>query len=191
MRKAFLAALLAFVAPMAGAQQQAGEQLFLIPPQGWTIVYHDQKGATDLTELAPPGQSAKDWTEMLTVEMIQGKPTMDVQTILGSRLDVIHKGCDDVGAGPPQLSAENGYESGVRAFACPKTKQGDRGEISLYKVFLGQDRTYVISRAWSGKSYEKDKMPLPASSTEEWLAFMSKVVLCDPRARNHPCPSTK
>ena len=190
MRKVILAAFLLGAAPMAGAQQGGGEQLFLIPPPGWNIIFHDQKGATDFTELAPAGQTAKDWTELLTVEMIQGKPSMDVQTVLGARLDVIHKGCDDVGAGPPQLSVENGYDSGLRAFACPKTKQGERGEVSLYKVFLGQDRTYVISRAWSGKAFEKDKMPLPGSTTEDWLAFMGKVVLCDPRAKNHPCPST-
>lgn len=191
MKKAiFAAALVLSLAPLARAQQGGGEQLMIIQPEGWVQVFHDTKGAVEITSLAPSGQSAKDWTDLLTVEMIQGKPSMDVQTVLGKRLDAIHQSCEDVGAGPAQLSSENGYDSGIRVVACAKTKDG-RGEVSLYKVFLGADRTYVISRSWSGKPFEKNKVPLPASTTEEWLAFMGKVVLCDPRANNHPCPATK
>ncbi len=177
----------------AGAQAQqvgGGEQLFLIPPAGWTIAYHDTKGAVELTELTPPGQTAQNWTDMLTVELILGHPASDVQAMLTGRLETIHQDCSDVGAGQTQLAVENGYDTGIRAVACPKTKKDERGEISLYKVILGKDRTYVVSRAWSGKSYDKDKIPLPAQTTQEWIAFMSKVVVCDPRERTHPCPST-
>jgi hypothetical protein len=63
--------------------------------------------------------------------------------------------------------------------------------MSLFKVILGRSRTYVIGRAWSGEPYEKDKMPLPAGTTEEWLAFMSKILVCDTVERTHPCPSAK
>lgn len=192
MKTVIWAALLISTASLAHAQQQGGgEQLMIIKPQGWEQVFHDQKGAIDITSLAPAGQTAKNWSDLLTVEMITGKPTMDVQTVLNKRLDSIHQGCEDVGAGPAQLSTENGFDAGVRAYACPKSKQDGRGEVSLYKVFIGQERIYVISRAWSGKPYEKNKIPLPASTTEDWLKFMGTVVLCDPKANNHPCPSTK
>ncbi len=178
---------------IAWAQQGGGvEQLFLMPPPGWTVGFHDQKGAVELTELLPPGQSPKNWSEMLTVEMIQGKPAMDVQTTLTQRLDIIHQGCEDVGAGPPQLSVENGYDTGLRAFACPRSKQWSKGELSLYKVILGRSRTYVISRAWSGEPYAKDKLPpLPQQTTDAWLAFMKNVILCDSGDRLHPCPQAQ
>jgi hypothetical protein len=190
-RTIFAAVLLLYLAPLLADAQQAGEQLMIIKPIGWEQVFHDSKGIIDITSLAPAGQTAKNWTDLLTVEMITGQPTMDVQTVLAKRLDAIHQGCDDVGAGPTQLSTENGYDAGIRAFACPKTKQDGRGEVSLYKVFIGQSRIYVISRAWSGKPFEKNKVPLPASTTEDWLSFMGKVVLCDPQANNHPCPASK
>ena len=190
MKKTIIAALLLSLAPLAHAQQ-AGEQLMIIKPEGWEQVFHDSKGAVEVTSLAPAGQTAKNWTDLLTVELITGKPAMDVQTILSKRLESIHQGCDDVGAGPIQLSTENGYDAGIRALACPKTKSDGHGEVSLYKVFLGQNRTYVISRTWSGKPFEKNKVPLPASTTEDWLSFMGRVVLCDPSANNHPCPATK
>jgi hypothetical protein len=176
----------------AFAQQGGGvEQLFMLPPPGWSVVSHDVKNNVEFSALLPPGQSATDWTEMITVELIGGKPNMDVQTTLNGRLELIHQGCDDVGAGPPQLAVENGYDTGVRAFACPKSKKYGKGELSLYKVIIGRSRTYVISRAWSGEPYEKNKVPVPAKTTEEWLAFMSKVIVCDSGDRIHPCPPAK
>jgi hypothetical protein len=188
MRKLIL--LLLGIGPASLAQQGGGiEQLFLIPPPGWTIAYHDTKGNTDLTMMVPPGQTRATWTEMLSVEMIQGKPTMDVQTVLNLRLDAIHEGCDLVGAGPAQISVENGYDVGIRAIACPKAKRDGKGELSLFKVILGRNRTYIVSRAWSGDAFEKDKVPVPAKTTEDWLAFMSKILVCDTAERSHPCPS--
>jgi hypothetical protein len=189
MRKICLAALGAL--SLSAFAQGAGEQLFLLPPQGWTVAKHDVRNNTEFSALLPPGQTAQNWTEMITVELINGKPAMDVQTTLNARLDLINQGCDDVGAGPPQLSVENGYETGVRAFACPKTKKFGKGELSLYKVIIGRNRTYVVSRAWSGEPFQKDKLPLPAKTTEEWLGFMSKILVCEPGERTHPCPQAK
>lgn len=180
--------LLFWLAGAASAQQGGGEQLFLIPPKDWTIGYHDLKAGIDLTEMMPAGQTLSNWTEMLTVELIQGKPTMDVPTLLNLRLDAIHEGCDEVGAGPIQTRVENGYDSGIRAIGCPRSKRYGKGELSLFKVIMGRNRTYVVSRAWSGPAYAKDKPPVNAKMTEDWLAFMDKVLICDSSDRTHPCP---
>jgi hypothetical protein len=187
----WLMLIMLFVGIAAKAQHAGVEQLYVMPPSGWTIGFHDVKGNVELTEMLPPGQTLSNWTEMLTVEMIQGKPTMDAQTTLNARLDAIRQGCEDVGAGPAQISVENGYDVGMRAIGCPKSKRYGKGEMSLYKVILGRTRSYIVSRAWSGEPFDKDKMPLPAKTTDDWLAFMSKVVLCDSGDRSHPCPATK
>jgi hypothetical protein len=193
MRRQIVAAALLLACSAGAVAQQGGgvEQLFMVPPPDWTVGYHDQKGATDLTALLPPGQTRQNWSEMLTVELISGRPAMDVQTTLGQRLDAIRQDCDDVGAGPAQLAVENGYDTGIRAIACPKSKRWGKGELSLYKVILGRSRTYVISRHWSGEPFAKDHMPVPARTTEEWLAFMTRVVVCDSGDRQHPCPTSK
>jgi hypothetical protein len=188
----FLAIVLLLLAGHSAlAQAQGGEQLFLVPPAGWTIVAHDVKNNAEITELAPPNQTAQNWTDKLKVELIQGKPLADAQTVLTSLIKAVHEDCEDIGAGQSQIAAENGYDTGMRAVACPKTKKDPHGEIGLLKVILGKDRTYVISRLWSGKPYEKDKIPLPPQATDEWLTFMSKVVVCDPRDAKHPCPPTR
>ena len=191
MRKSLLTALFLCAGTVAQAQPQGGEQLFLIPPAGWTVAFHEVKDNIETTRLLPPGQSLQTWNDMLTVELMQGKPMSDAQTALRNHLQPIHDNCADLGAGPPQLSAENGYDTGLRAVACPKTRDDQRGLIGLYKVILGRDRTYFIGRTWVGKSFDKDKIPLPAQTSDEWLAFMGKVALCDPREKTHPCPLTK
>ena len=188
--RCFLMLTALLFAGSAGAQQTPSvEQLFIIPPQGWTIAYHDTKGATDLTEMLPPGQTLANWTEMLTIELIAGKPSMDAQALLIARLNSIHEGCDDVGAGPAQISVENGYDVAMRAIGCAKTKRYGKGEMSLFKVILGKNRSYVIGRAWSGEPFTKDKTPVPEKTMQDWLSFMSKVLVCDTGDRLHPCPT--
>jgi hypothetical protein len=188
MRKLLLLTLV--LGGAAWAQQGGIEQLYLIPPVGWKIAFHDIKGNTDLTWMLPPGQKVTDWKEALTIELIAGKPTMDVQTVLNNRIKAIHEDCEDVGAGPVQIAVENGYDIGMRAIGCPKSKKHNTGEMSLYKVIVGRQHTFVISRSWSGEPYKKDKMPLPANSMQDWLGFMSKIVACDTIDRQHPCPTT-
>ncbi len=55
-----------FTTAAFAAEPVAGEQLFILPPQGWVVGYHDSKGNVDVTELLPPGQTLKDWSDMLT-----------------------------------------------------------------------------------------------------------------------------
>ena len=189
MRKLLMLAL--FLGGAAAAQQGGGyEQLFLIPPDGWQKAYHDLKGDTDFTVMLPPGQKMNNWSEALTIELIRGKPTMDVQTVLNKRIDQIHESCADVGAGPAQLSVENGYDVGLRAIGCAKSERTGAGEMSLFKVILGHAGTYVVSRAWSGAPFTKGKPPLPSDTMTEWLNFMRPVLVCDTGDRSHPCPTT-
>jgi hypothetical protein len=128
---------------------------------------------------------------MLVVELIGAKPDKDVQAVLRDRLDEIHHDCENVGAGAPQLSRENGYDTGLRAIACPRSKKWNKGEISLFKVLLGNDRTYIVARSWRSEAFEKTHVTLPADKMTEWLAFMEQVVVCDPRDPTHPCPTRK
>ena len=174
----------------AALAQSSGEQLFVPPPKGWVIVYHLQKSGTELTEVTPQGQSAKEWTEMLAVRIVAAEPAKTPEDMLTGILADIKEECEAVGAGPVNPASENGYDTAMRAVACPKSKDWGKGELSLFKVLKGQDRTYVVSRAWRGDAFEKDHLPVPPEVTKQWLAFMKQVVLCDQRnPQQHRCPS--
>ncbi|HXP95416.1 MAG TPA: hypothetical protein VN809_01800 [Telmatospirillum sp.] len=180
-----------FWSSLASAQQQSSEQLFVQPPKGWVVGYHDTKGTVDVTEVLPPGQTLKEWTEMLTVQMMSGLATKPPQDVLKDQLEIVKNACEDIGAGQLSLAVENGYETAMRAVACPKSKQWKDGELSLYKVISAKDRTYVVWRSWRGPAFDKEHLPVPVEITNEWLAFMQQVVVCDTHDPRHACPTAK
>jgi len=187
------AALLAAVltGPLCAPQPATaaeGEQLYVAPPAGWTVGFHKHQGNIDVTEVLPPNQTVQAWSEMLVVQVIGDKPSKGPQDLLKDQLDQINGGCDDVGAGPVNLAIENGYQTALRVIACTKLKQVGKGELGLYKVLMGRDRTYIVQRSWRGQPFDKEHQPLPAEKTQEWLSFMHHVVLCDTRDNQRPCP---
>lgn len=193
--RALLLALLSVgLLPQAVSAQQGqplpGERLFLIPPTGWVIAFHDRQGNVELTELVPQGQNIQNWKEMLTVQLINGKPESSPADVLKGQVEEVQQACDDVGAGAVSPGMENGYETALRAIACTRSKQWGKGELNLYKVIRGRERLYVISRSWRGEPFEKDKLPVSPDVTKQWLAFMQQVRVCDGRDAQHACPDT-
>lgn len=179
-----------FCSSLAGAEPPpASEQLYILPPKGWVVGFHEAKGNIDVTEVLPPGQTLKNWSEMLTVQMIGGMGNKTPQDVLKDQLEVVKNACEDIGAGQVSLAVENGFETAMRAVACPKSKQWGDGELSLYKVISGRDRAYVIWRSWRGPAFSKDHLPVPAELTVEWLNFMRQVMLCDTADPKHACPN--
>lgn len=178
-----------FYASLAAAEPPpASEQLFILPPKGWVVGYHETKGNIDVTEVLPSGQTLKNWSEMLTVQIIGGMAGKSAQDVLKDQLEVVKNACEDIGAGQVNLAMENGFETAMRAVACPKSKQWGDGELSLYKVISGRDRAYVVWRSWRGPAFDKEHLPVPAEVTTEWLAFMRQVMLCDTHDPQHACP---
>ncbi len=175
--------------PAVADPPPASEQLFILPPQGWVVGYHETKGNVDVTEVLPPGQTLKNWTEMLTVQIVGGMSRKSAQDVLKDQLEVVKNACEDIGAGQVSLAMENGFETAMRAVACPKSKQWGDGELSLYKVISGRDRAYVVWRSWRGPSFDKEHLPVPAETTTEWLSFMRQVLLCDAHDPQHACPN--
>jgi hypothetical protein len=173
----------------ASAQQIAGEQLYVPPPAGWKVAYTNKQDNIEVTEVVPAGQNVQDWTEMLTVQVLLDKPVKSPEDILKEQMADFQKECDDVGAGPIGPERENGYDTALRAIACTRSKQWGKGELSLYKVLRGRDRTYIVSRTWRGEPFDKERLPVSPDVTKQWLLFMHQVVLCDSRDVQRPCPA--
>ncbi len=128
---------------------------------------------------------------MLVVEMITPRPDKDVQSLLADRLQTVRADCASAGAGAVELGKENGYEIGLRAIACPRSQKWNQGEVSLFKVLIGNDRTYVVTRSWRSAPFDKQHVTLPPDKMQDWLSFMAGIVLCDPRDATHPCPAVR
>lgn len=184
-------ALLPVMGIAAEAPQTApriGEQLFVLPPKDWTIGFHNRRGPVDLTELIPPNQTIQEWEEMLIIQMIDGKPEKSPQDLLRDQYSEEQQACEDIGAGPVSPGVDNGYDIAMRVITCTKSKRWNKGEVTLYKVIRGHERTYIVSRAWRGDPFSKDKPPLSIETTKSWLDFMRQVKVCDTRDAQRPCP---
>lgn len=192
MRPVFISAFLSFLALIVFPLQAGsdfGEQLFVPPPKGWAVVFHEIEDGAEITEVTPKGQNAANWTEILAISILDGKPVKSAQEALQERFAIIEAGCESVGAGPSNLAVENGFQTVMRAIACPKSTEWGKGEMSLIKVINGNERVYVIIRSWRGEPFAKGQLPLSDATTQQWLNFMSRVVLCDARyPERHPCP---
>jgi len=157
---------------------------------GWIAQPTMRSGDLELTVLVPPGQDARNWTDQVAVETFYGPPHESAQSLLAERIAEIGKACEETALGPVNPNMENGYETAMRAVACTKVKKLDnKGEVSLYKAFKGQDRMYLVARAWRGPAFDKAHVPVQPDVTLQWLAFVQSIVLCDTRDPHKPCPT--
>jgi len=190
-----LIAILAAALGSAGAARalDPGEHLLVdvgtrLP--GWSVNSMPRGGAVELTVIVPPGQTPEDWTDQVAVETFFGPPHGTAQELLAQRFAEISKACDDTTMGPISPTVENGYDTAMRAVACTKVKTLDKGEVGLYKAWIGQDNMYLVARAWRGPPFDKTHVPVQPDVTLKWLAFVQSVVLCDTRDPRRPCPAS-
>lgn len=187
-----LAVLLALAASMtaslAAAQSAPHERLHIVPPPGWKIGVHDRRNGVDVTKLIPPDETLSTWTQMLTVRLIDEKPEQSAADFLKDQVVETRRACEDFGTGPVGPRDENGYETGLQAIVCTKSKQTGQGEMHLFKAIRGQNHLYVVSRAWRGDPFDKAHIPVSSDTTKGWIRFMDAVIACDPGDERHPCP---
>ncbi|HVI50983.1 MAG TPA: hypothetical protein VM661_07225 [Candidatus Sulfotelmatobacter sp.] len=189
--KPLLAAVLLCLPALGNAQQAPalqGEQLFVLPPQGWVPAFHDTQGNVELVELVPQGQTMSTWTEMLMVQLVNGKPSQTPEEVLKNQQEQVKQLCEDSGFGPVGSAKENGYDTAIQAMACTKSKKYGKGELNLFKVVRGNERLYILNRAWRGDPFDKAHLPVPPETTKAWLSFMQQATVCDSRDGQRPCP---
>lgn len=163
--------------------------LVLQIPKGWKKS-HEQTDAVRgrfVREYIPPGQSAQNWKEMITVEGFQNlsldpaSHPNDLIKILGSN---IQKACKDnfVGQLFGTVRIDNA-DASIALLGCAKLpldvpgglKAGE-SEVSLYVVLKGVQDMYVIHRSRRGPSF--DPATMQRQKLEQWIAPMMPIKLC-------------
>jgi len=186
-----LAAML--LLPAAAMAQQEGEHLYInfktmLP--GWTLLPTQRGRDVELTEIVPPGQNQQNWTDQVAVNILYGPPKMTPEDLLTQRVQLIQRECEETQTGPAAPGIDNGYETALRAVACPKAKRWGQGEVSLFKAWRGRDAMYLVARSWRGPPFAKNERPVSLATTAQWLALIQGIVLCDTRDPKRPCPET-
>jgi hypothetical protein len=190
---AALTLALAALAPLGAVAQQpppkapVGEILLLNPPAGWVPQQVQKTDKAEVTRLLPPGQTEKDWTEMMLVQIFPGPDGQPIGYVENA-VNVSRKNCDAAGASPTNRAQVNNYPFASVTITCTKGKASGKGSVMMIHGIRGKEALYVVQRQWRGQPFDKDTAPpIPADIAQQWTTF--RVGLCDTRAPKHPCPN--
>jgi len=188
-----LLGLLESVAAMAQTVPPPTQErlLFLMPAGEWEAGVVQQAANVTMTEYVPKGQTLQAWSRMTTTQTVTGTKATAEQF-----LSVMFNGfkararCENGDAKAFRSEPANGYPSVLGVLICPTYKGATFGEYTMIKVIGGQDAVHVIQRAWRGPAYASGAtMPFSAEEGREWIDYLGKISVCDPRDPAHPCPA--
>ena len=175
-----LLAILLFSFP-AHAQLK-NENLLLTMPDGYIVGFQDKNARQQMTEMVPRGQSVKDWTDMVTVQIFFNMRNLSPAQFK-ERVDKLWtETCPGVQSNPVTSSVERGYPMMVWIQFCPLNKQTGKPEFTMLKSIQGNDSFYVVQKAFRFKP-EKDQI-------DQWSRYLRSVYVCDTRLGDRACPAT-
>jgi hypothetical protein len=156
------------------------ENLLVTVPKGYKSDYHAKNAREIITEMVPQNESAKDWTEMVTVQIFfHSKPGPDAfrERIAQGWI----KSCKGGSAHKIAHGKENGYAFAVWMLACPRNPATGKPEWTFFKAIQGNDSFYVVQKAF--------KFEPAREQVITWTKYLKGVAVCDTRGSEHRCPS--
>lgn len=170
------------VAVASGQSSIEAENLLFAQPKEFKVGFQSSHDNSSITELVPTGQTVDDWSEMLTVQIFRHL-TVNAATFLqgvGKRYVDACPGTTVVSGGI-HTGTVNGYVVSMLLLKCPRNPSTGKPETTAFRVIKGNDALYSVQHAWRA-------VPSDQQLAEAMRAF-AKVVVCDTRAQDHPCPS--
>ncbi len=189
MRPLLLAAMLClFAAPPVQAQQQYGERLLMSAPAGWSAIPIQRGEKMVISRLFPPGESDKQWTQAITVQMYPNSE-QSARAFIEGIVAYSRDNCEAAGLGPVNEAMTNGYPTAAVTITCTKGRTSGLGSFALVQAIRGREALYAVQRQWRGAPFGRDQNPgFPSEMLKDWADFSRTVSLCDTRNSKHPCP---
>ena len=183
-RGALVVATLAglFTLTASGASAGLQDENVLVPlPDGFKQGYRSGGGQRELTEFVPAAETVNSWSQMVTEITLRGLGQVDGETLQATMLAQWKAACPGADGHHLESGKENGYATSYWTFSCPRNPQTGQSESMVRKVIVGKDAIYDVQYA-----YKKTAEPeLVRSST----AYLRRVIVCDTRTPEHPCPA--
>jgi hypothetical protein len=174
--------LLACVLSAAGnaSAQLKDENLLMGLPPGFKVAYQDKKPQRMIVEMVPKDQSLKSWDEMITVQIFYRRGDLETAKFREEIRQGWLNACPDGDFAPLRDGRENGYSFEFWSLYCPKNPETGAPELTYFKAIQGNDAFYSIQKAF--------RIEPADSQIIEWTKFASKVLVCDTRLADRPCP---
>ena len=163
--------------------QLTNENLLVTMPDGYIVGFQDKNAKQQMTEMVPRGQSVKDWTEMVTVQIFFNMTDV-TPAAYKQRLEKLWvENCKGAESSPIGQGEELGLPVIVWLQVCPLNKDTGKPEVTLLKAIAGKDSFYVVQKAFR---FQPDK-----PQVEQWSRYLRNVSVCDSRVADRACPKTK
>lgn len=179
MKAAAIAAMTLALASAASAQGLRNENLIVSAPKGYHIA-HQQKAQRGLiTEMVPQGQSAENWTEMVTVQIFFGLGKVTPDDYRQRMQTLWNNACQGSTFSTVKSGTENGYATLMLRLNCPTNSKTGKPEYTWMKFVQGNDSFYVVQKAFK---YEPSETEIV-----QWTSYLDRVSACDSRLPDRPC----
>jgi hypothetical protein len=156
------------------------ENLVFSPPKGFKIGFESNRNNRLMTEWVGATETVEDWTQILTVQIYRGA-TVDAPTFLQGVAKRYTDACPGTTGKGIFTGQVNGYVVSMLVLKCPKNPGTGKPETTAFRVIKGKDALYSVQRAWRNAPSDQD--------FDDAMHLLAKVVVCDTRAPDHPCPS--
>ena len=177
MKKVVLFASLIFLVSSAWAERihmvVKGEKIVVDVPSGWVLGYQNSTKFSYIREYIPSNQTIPQWTKMVTVQAFVGLSHVPAKGFIDDIAPRLKGQCKS-------FKAEKGGDGNRVATMwsyCGEYTRTNKGEVTLFRVIKGKDVLFVVQRAWRGKVFDVNNVPLTATQRADWNKMMQSVAV--------------
>jgi hypothetical protein len=160
--------------------QLKNENLLQSLPQGYKIDFQTRKENMIITEMVPQGETVKDWTEMVTVQVFLGLKDATPDQFQEFMAKTWLAACKDGEVAPITKGQENGYPFSIWLQSCPLNPATGKPENTWFKAIKGNDSFYVVQKA--------SKFDPSKEQITQWMKYFRSIMVCDTRLADRSCP---
>ena len=170
----------------------AGEQLRIVPPNGWQLSASSNRGNFRRARyVRTDPETTSDSVESLTFEYLDPDGLPDPIQFLEAMAAEQNDRCEAFSSRGVGAGLENGYASAVRLLSCPYRKVNKSSTVSLAKAIAGNDGYYLIvfeKRAPSRRTEAGwDTGHVSEDDIANWSLYLRRTTVCDSERPAHPC----
>lgn len=175
-----MVALALATAPGLGQGLRA-ENLLAGLPEGFELGSQVSEGVMDMTEFVPVGETVKDWTSLITIQVFKGEGDAPIQLFAESFEQGWNSACANASDAKLSEGVVNGYPYADWRFVCPLSPHTGKPEAMWMRAISGNDAFYVVQ-------YAARAEPTPMREAEI-RGYLQGVSVCDTRLPEQACPA--
>lgn len=167
---------------------RAGEEPFIVPPEGWQPLPLVKERNLTVARMLPPGATSEHFDEAINVERYDEYARSPKEYVLGA-VEKLKQSCEGVQVSPVDDKPINNYQAASLRIACTKSIRTGHSGLMMITAIAGKHALYVTKRIWFGPPVAPNEaVPVPQQMVAAWDAFAGTINLCDTGDSNHPCP---